>query len=110
MTPKAFLTFSGVTALVVVASMFIVVERYATATFVKEKEPIFPAMHDKVNEVTELLYEDKQVRIKVARRNGTVLNAAPEFDDCVRLATASAVSVKEIQAAATKAWLDAQGT
>ena len=50
------------------------------------------------------------VRIKVARRNGTVLNAAPEFDDCVRLATASAVSVKEIQAAATKAWLDAQGT
>jgi uncharacterized protein (DUF111 family) len=37
-----------------------------------------------------------------------VLNASPEFDDCVRLADASGRSVKEIQAAATKAWLDAR--
>ena len=50
------------------------------------------------------------VRIKVARRNGAVLNASPEFDDCLRLANASTLSVKEIQAAATKAWLEAQGT
>jgi uncharacterized protein (DUF111 family) len=42
----------------------------------------------------------------VARRAGEVLNAAPEFDDCVRLANATGRSVKEIQAAATKAWLD----
>ena len=27
------------------------------------------------------------VRFKVARRDGEVLNASPEFDDCVRLAT-----------------------
>ena len=47
-----------------------------------------------------------QVRFKVARRNGEILNASPEFDDCVRLAEASGLSVKEIQAAATKAWLD----
>ena len=46
------------------------------------------------------------VRIKVARRAGEVLNAAPEFDDCVRIANATGRSVKEIQAAATKAWLD----
>jgi hypothetical protein len=68
MTPKAFIAFSAVTAVIIAAAGFVVVERYATATFVKEKEPIFPAMHDKVNEVTELLYEDKQVRIKVARQ------------------------------------------
>jgi uncharacterized protein (TIGR00299 family) protein len=49
-----------------------------------------------------------QVRFKVARRNGEILNASPEFDDCVRLAEASGLSVKEIQAAATKAWLDAR--
>jgi hypothetical protein len=48
------------------------------------------------------------VRFKVARRDGEVLNASPEFDDCVRLAEASGRSVKEIQAAATKAWLDAR--
>jgi uncharacterized protein (DUF111 family) len=47
-----------------------------------------------------------QIRFKVARRNGEILNASPEFDDCVRLAEASGLSVKEIQAAATKAWLD----
>jgi len=46
------------------------------------------------------------IRFKVARRGGEVLNAAPEFDDCVRIATATGRSVKEIQAAATKAWLD----
>jgi len=48
------------------------------------------------------------IRFKVARRSGEVLNAAPEFDDCVRLANAAGRSVKEIQAAATKAWLDSR--
>jgi len=46
------------------------------------------------------------IRFKVALRGGEVLNAAPEFDDCVRAATATGRSIKEIQAAATKAWLD----
>ena len=46
------------------------------------------------------------VRIKVARRQGEIMNAAPEFDDCARLAAASGRPVKEIQAAATKAFLD----
>jgi pyridinium-3,5-bisthiocarboxylic acid mononucleotide nickel chelatase len=46
------------------------------------------------------------IRFKVARRSGEILNAAPEFDDCVRVANATGRSVKEIQAAATKAWLD----
>ena len=47
------------------------------------------------------------VRMKVARRNGEVLNTSPEFDDCVRLAEESGRPVKEVQAAAMKAFLDA---
>ena len=46
------------------------------------------------------------VRVKVARRRGEVLNAAPEFDDCVRLAAEHGVAVKDVQAIAVKAWLD----
>ena len=47
------------------------------------------------------------IRFKVARRNGEILNAAPEFDDCVRLASASGRPVKDIQAAAVRAFDDA---
>ena len=46
------------------------------------------------------------VRIKVAERNGVVMNAAPEFDDCVRVAAATSQPVKFVQAAALRAWLD----
>ena len=38
------------------------------------------------------------VRFKVARRDGRVVNAVPEFDDCARLAAANNLSVKEVQA------------
>jgi len=46
------------------------------------------------------------MRIKVARRGGVVINASPEFDDCVRAAAAHGVPVKDAQAAAAKAWLE----
>jgi hypothetical protein len=46
------------------------------------------------------------VRIKVARRGGALRNAAPEFEDCVRLAAKQGLSIKEVQAIAVKAWLD----
>jgi uncharacterized protein (TIGR00299 family) protein len=46
------------------------------------------------------------VRFKVARRYGEILNASPEFDDCVRLAAATGRPVKEIQAAAVRAFQD----
>jgi hypothetical protein len=46
------------------------------------------------------------VRFKVARKDGTVLNAQPEFDDLARLATEQDVPIKMVQAAAQKAWLD----
>ena len=45
------------------------------------------------------------IRIKVAERAGEVLNAAPEFDDCVRVASATGQPVKAVQAAALQAWL-----
>jgi hypothetical protein len=46
------------------------------------------------------------VRFKIARRDGEELNAAPEFDDCARLAAERGVSIKTVQAAAIKARLD----
>jgi uncharacterized protein (DUF111 family) len=46
------------------------------------------------------------VRFKVARRDGRVLNAQPEFDDLVRLAAEHGRAVKEVQALAAKAWLE----
>jgi pyridinium-3,5-bisthiocarboxylic acid mononucleotide nickel chelatase len=44
------------------------------------------------------------VRVKVASRNGRVLNASPEFDDCAALAAAHNVSVKDVQAMAIRAF------
>ena len=49
------------------------------------------------------------VRFKVARLGGAIVNAAPEFDDCVRIASERGVPVKDVQAAASKAYLDSQG-
>ena len=48
------------------------------------------------------------IRFKVATRDGRVLNASPEFDDCARIAAERQVPLKEVQAIATKAWLDRQ--
>ena len=44
------------------------------------------------------------VRFKVAWRAGRIVNAAPEFDDCVRLADASGLSVKEVHALAVQTY------
>jgi uncharacterized protein (DUF111 family) len=46
------------------------------------------------------------VRFKVARRDGVIMNAAPEFDDCVRLATEHQRPVKDVQALALKTFLE----
>jgi uncharacterized protein (TIGR00299 family) protein len=48
------------------------------------------------------------VRFKIAKRNGEVLNASPEFDDCVRLAAEHNLPTKQVQAVATQAYLDAK--
>jgi hypothetical protein len=44
------------------------------------------------------------VRFKVARLGGDVVNVAPEFEDCARLANEHGVPVKEVQAAAIRAY------
>ena len=44
------------------------------------------------------------VRVKVARREGRIVNAAPEFEDCARLATAHGRTVKDIQALAIQSY------
>ena len=46
------------------------------------------------------------VRVKVARFGGRVVNAAPEFDDCQRIAAERRMPVKDVQAIASKAYLD----
>lgn len=46
------------------------------------------------------------IRFKLARRDGLVVNFSPEFDDCVRVAKEKGLSVKEVQAVSTKAYLD----
>ena len=44
------------------------------------------------------------VRFKVASRDGRVMNAVPEFDDCAKLAIAHDLPVKEVQAIAVNAY------
>ena len=44
-------------------------------------------------------------RVKVARRQGTIVNVSPEFDDCVRLAAEAGISVKDAQALVMQAYL-----
>jgi len=46
------------------------------------------------------------LRVKVAGRDGRVLNAAAEFDDCARVAAERGLPIKEVQAIAMRAWLD----
>jgi pyridinium-3,5-bisthiocarboxylic acid mononucleotide nickel chelatase len=48
------------------------------------------------------------VRIKLGRAGGTVVNAAPEFDDCARAAAATGLPVKQVLDRARAAWLTRQ--
>ncbi|MBZ5543704.1 MAG: nickel pincer cofactor biosynthesis protein LarC [Acidobacteriia bacterium] len=44
------------------------------------------------------------VHVKVAKREGKVLNAAPEYDDCQKLATEKSVPLKQVMLAAQLAY------
>jgi hypothetical protein len=48
------------------------------------------------------------VKVKVARRQGKVLNVAPEYEDCQRLATEKGVPLKQVMIAAQAAYLATQ--
>ncbi|MEW5981921.1 MAG: nickel pincer cofactor biosynthesis protein LarC [Acidobacteriota bacterium] len=49
------------------------------------------------------------VRFKLARRAGTIVNVAPEFDDCVRLASERGCPTKDVQAEAIRAYTEKHG-
>ena len=57
-------------------------------------------------EIVQVETPHGSVRVKLARRGGAVINAAPEFDDCARLAAAAGMSVKDAHALVMKAYLD----
>ena len=57
-------------------------------------------------ETVEVVTPLGRVKIKVALRDGEILNASPEFEDCARLAAQSGRPVKDVHAAAIKAFLD----
>jgi uncharacterized protein (TIGR00299 family) protein len=42
-----------------------------------------------------------EVRMKLSRMNGTILNASPEYEDCQRIAASSGVPLKKVIAAAS---------
>jgi pyridinium-3,5-bisthiocarboxylic acid mononucleotide nickel chelatase len=44
------------------------------------------------------------VRFKVSSRNGVIVTATPEFEDCARLAAANNLAVREVQAVAIAAY------
>jgi uncharacterized protein (TIGR00299 family) protein len=48
------------------------------------------------------------VRFKVARLAGEIVNAAPEFEDCVSLARKHGIPLKDVQAQATKSYLESR--
>jgi hypothetical protein len=55
-------------------------------------------------EIVEVTTPHGRARVKVALRGGSATNAAPEFDDCVRLATAAGIPVKEALALVMRAY------
>ncbi len=59
-------------------------------------------------EIVEVATAFGAVRFKIARLGGAIVNASPEFEDCLRLASARKVPVKDVQAAASKAYLDSK--
>ena len=46
------------------------------------------------------------IRFKIARRDGRIVNASPEFEDCARAAGERGLPIKDVQALAIKAWLE----
>ena len=82
-----------------------------TATIFRETTTIGVRYREMAREVLDresitVTTELGPVRVKVARRGGELLNAAPEFDDCVRLASDHQVPTKHVQALAMKAYLE----
>ena len=75
-----------------------------TTTLGVRVETVFREVLDR--EWVEVPVDGGSVRVKVAGRRGEVLNAVPEFEDCVRIANATGRPVKSVQADALRAWFE----
>jgi hypothetical protein len=60
-------------------------------------------------ESVEVETEHGRVRIKVSRLDGDVVNFAPEYEDCARIAREKGIPLKRVQAGALRAYLNRQG-
>jgi hypothetical protein len=54
--------------------------------------------------VVEVMTSGGPVRIKIGSRDGVDVNAAPEFEDCLRIARDTGRSLKDVQAEALAVW------
>jgi uncharacterized protein (DUF111 family) len=82
----------GLEELIFLETTTIGLRYYAAARSVLERES--------VTVTTE--YGD--VSVKVSRRNGQVMSFTPEYEDCARIARARNIPLKQVQAAAVKAY------
>lgn len=53
-------------------------------------------------ELVALSLDGQEIRIKIARKGDKIINAAPEYEDCARLASQSGTPLKKIQNLAMK--------
>ena len=74
-----------------------------TTTIGLRKYPVDRTILDR--EFVDVDIEYGRVRIKVSRMNGEVVNFAPEFEDCARIAREKNVALKRVQALAMHAYL-----
>jgi uncharacterized protein (TIGR00299 family) protein len=74
-----------------------------TTTIGVRKYPVDRTTLDR--EFVEVETEYGRVRVKVSKLGGEIVNFAPEFDDCVRLARENNVPLKKVQAVAINAYL-----
>ncbi len=68
MTPKSFLGFAAVTAVITVAAGFSIAERYSTDVFVLSDKPIFSDLTVKVNDITEISVQDNEKTVRIQRK------------------------------------------
>ncbi len=54
----------------------------------------------------DVVVHGQSVRVKIAERGGRIVNAMPEFEDCLRVADATKLPVKTVHAEALRAWHD----
>jgi uncharacterized protein (TIGR00299 family) protein len=75
-----------------------------TSTIGIRRYPVERSILDR--EFVEVATEFGNVNIKVSRLDGEEMNAAPEYEDCVRIAQEKNVPLKRVQSLAMKAYLD----